>query len=56
MPLTLSGIFSNLNAKEKELDRAIAKIALLRGINTAERRQVALKTENKELFEKKQKV
>ena len=43
MALTLSGVLSKLNEEEKELNRAIAKIALLKGINTAERRQIALR-------------
>lgn len=42
MPLTLSGVLSSIDEQEKELNRAIAKIALLKGINTAERKKFAI--------------
>ena len=42
MSLTLSTVFSNMDEQDKELNRAIAKIALLKGINTAERKKFAV--------------
>ena len=43
MASKLQSILSGIAKDERELDRAIAKIALLKGINTQERRNVAMR-------------
>ena len=52
MALTLGGLCSTFGQEEQELNRAIAKIALLKGLNTKERKIVAVRQNAGDIAEK----